>query len=83
MMTGLVLLARQGRFQPPISGYFAEHSYTLARGRNVVNVILVDFRGLDTFGEIIVLSVAALGVVAMIKLRIGQRARRGAAWERQ
>jgi multicomponent Na+:H+ antiporter subunit A len=83
MMTSLVLLARHGRFQNPISSYFAEHSYTLARGRNVVNVILVDFRGLDTFGEIIVLSVAALGVLAMIKLRIGQRARRAAAWERQ
>jgi len=36
-----------------------------AKGRNVVNVILVDFRGVDTLGEITVLAVAALGVVAL------------------
>lgn len=36
-----------------------------AHGRNVVNVILVDFRGADTLGEIIVLAIAALGVVAL------------------
>ena len=41
----------------------------LAYGRNVVNVILVDFRGLDTLGEITVLSVAAAGVWALLKLR--------------
>jgi len=34
-----------------------------------VNVILVDFRGLDTLGEITVLSIAALGVWALLKLR--------------
>ena len=41
----------------------------LANGRNVVNVILVDFRGFDTLGEITVLAVAALGVVALLRLR--------------
>jgi multisubunit Na+/H+ antiporter MnhB subunit len=35
----------------------------------VVNVILVDFRGFDTLGEITVLAVAALGVVALVRLR--------------
>jgi multicomponent Na+:H+ antiporter subunit A len=35
----------------------------------VVNVILVDFRGLDTLGEITVLSIAGLGVFALLKLR--------------
>jgi glutamate synthase domain-containing protein 2 len=38
-------------------------------GTNVVNVILVDFRALDTLGEITVLAIAALGVSAMIRLR--------------
>jgi multicomponent Na+:H+ antiporter subunit A len=41
----------------------------LAHGRNVVNVILVDFRALDTMGEITVLSIAAIGVFALLKLR--------------
>ncbi len=46
--------------------FYAENSYSLAKGKNIVNVILVDFRVLDTFGEIIVLSVAALGVFALV-----------------
>ncbi|MFP3881577.1 MAG: hydrogen gas-evolving membrane-bound hydrogenase subunit E [Actinomycetota bacterium] len=41
-----------------------------AGGRNVVNVILTDFRGLDTLGEITVLVVAALGVVALVRAPI-------------
>jgi multicomponent Na+:H+ antiporter subunit A len=46
----------------------------LAKGRNVVNVILVDFRAMDTYGEIIVLVVAALGVGALMrKKRKGKR----------
>src|SRR5690606_1755782 len=36
--------------------YFAESSFLLAHGRNIVNVILVDFRALDTMGEITVLA---------------------------
>jgi multicomponent Na+:H+ antiporter subunit A len=39
----------------------------------VVNVILVDFRALDTLGEISVLGIAALGVWAMLRLRPGRR----------
>ncbi|MBA4156660.1 MAG: DUF4040 domain-containing protein [Gemmatimonadetes bacterium] len=42
-------------------------SYPVAQGRNVVNVILVDFRGVDTFGEIAVLAIAALGAVALFR----------------
>lgn len=50
--------------------YFAENSALVAHGRNIVNVILVDFRALDTMGEITVLATAALGVGAL--LRIGR-----------
>jgi len=46
-----------------------ENSLVAAQGRNVVNVILVDFRALDTLGEITVLAIAALGVFAMLRLR--------------
>jgi multicomponent K+:H+ antiporter subunit A len=49
-----------------ISWFFVEHSVPLGGGRNVVNVILVDFRGYDTFGEITVLAIAALGVAALL-----------------
>ncbi|CAM3086378.1 Multisubunit Na+/H+ antiporter, MnhB subunit [Paracoccus aminovorans] len=49
----------------PISGYMLENSHTLGGGDNVVNVILVDFRGYDTFGEITVLGIAALAIFAL------------------
>jgi multicomponent Na+:H+ antiporter subunit A len=48
-----------------------------AYGRNIVNVILVDFRALDTLGELTVVAVAALGVYALIKLRRRRRAEGG------
>jgi multicomponent Na+:H+ antiporter subunit A len=51
--------------------YFAQNSVLMAHGRNIVNVILVDFRALDTMGEITVLATAALGVRAL--LQIGRR----------
>ncbi len=66
-MTALVLQARAVQLQPTISSFFGESAWTEAFGRNVVNVILVDFRALDTFGEIVVLAVAALGVVALLR----------------
>jgi len=53
------------------SRYYAENAYLLAKGKNVVNVILVDFRGLDTLVEITVLTIAAIGVYSMLKLKIG------------
>ncbi len=55
---------------PSIREYFIENSKELAGGYNIVNVILVDFRGLDTMLEILVLAIAALGVISMIKLRL-------------
>ncbi|MBX6741249.1 MAG: monovalent cation/H+ antiporter subunit A [Acetobacteraceae bacterium] len=55
--------------QPPdgISGYFLERAYAEGGGTNVVNVILVDFRGFDTLGEITVLGVVALAVYALLR----------------
>jgi multicomponent Na+:H+ antiporter subunit A len=52
-----------------ISSYYLDNSYLLAKGKNVVNVILVDFRGIDTMIEIVVLSIAAIGVYGLIKFR--------------
>lgn len=55
-----------------ISTYMVENSAPLAYGRNIVNVILVDYRALDTLGEMFVLALAAIGVIAMLKLRHGE-----------
>lgn len=67
-MTLLALKAIDVNFNHPISDYFVENSYIKAYGENIVNVILVDFRALDTLGEITVLTIAALGAFALIKL---------------
>jgi multicomponent Na+:H+ antiporter subunit A len=64
------LAASQGRddvVAPSISAEMLERSVPDGKGSNVVNVILVDFRGLDTLGEITVLLVAGLGVVALAR----------------
>lgn len=53
-----------------VGDYYARNAYLLAKGKNVVNVILVDFRGLDTLVEISVLAVAAIGVFGLLKLRL-------------
>ena len=68
-MTLLVLVATTEQFSDPISAFYRDASYLEAFGRNVVNVILVDFRGIDTLGEITVLAVAAMGVVALLRMR--------------
>jgi multicomponent Na+:H+ antiporter subunit A len=59
--------SRQDITAPSISQEMIARSLPDAEGANVVNVILVDFRGMDTLGEITVLLVAALGVVALAR----------------
>ncbi len=51
-----------------LSEYFAARSYTEAYGRNIVNVILVDFRALDTFGEIAVVVIAGIAVMSLLAM---------------
>lgn len=70
VMAGVALGASGGRAFDSIASYFVEGSYKLAGGKNMVNVILVDFRGFDTMLEITVLGIAALGIYAMIRLRL-------------
>jgi len=69
IMTLLMLAVLDIQYFDSISSYFIDNSYGLAFGKNIVNVILVDFRQLDTLGEIFVLGLAALGVYSMVKLR--------------
>ncbi len=68
MMTLLMLLSSSNPAESRLAAYFAQNSFAAANGRNIVNVILVDFRGFDTLGEITVLAVAAVGVFALIRL---------------
>jgi NADH:ubiquinone oxidoreductase subunit 5 (subunit L)/multisubunit Na+/H+ antiporter MnhA subunit len=65
----LLLIANSDTLYPSIASYFLEQSLRLGGGRNVVNVIVVDFRGYDTMGEITVLALAAIGVYGLIKLK--------------
>jgi multicomponent Na+:H+ antiporter subunit A len=73
VMTSIILLVTDYPLVSELKLYYAQQSYLLAKGRNVVNVILVDFRALDTMGEIAVLSIAGLGVMALAKLRLGKQ----------
>lgn len=72
IMTTLVLVANTESVHSGIGRFFAENAFIKAYGRNVVNVILVDFRGLDTLGEITVLAVASLGVYMLLKKPTGK-----------
>ena len=71
----LVLSATSVPADGALSAYFAQSSVPFGKGRNVVNVILVDFRALDTLGEITVLALAALGVYALMGLKTGPEGR--------
>lgn len=58
---------------PPIVDFYEKNSLSLAHGHNIVNVILVDFRGLDTLGEITVLGIAGIGAFSLLKLIVGRK----------
>jgi multicomponent Na+:H+ antiporter subunit A len=53
-----------------VTEFFEANSLTKAYGRNIVNVILVDFRALDTLGEVAVVATAAMAVIALLKVRV-------------
>ena len=70
LITILALEVIQEPMQNETGKFYAENAYLLAKGKNVVNVVLVDFRGIDTLVEITVLVIAAIGVFGLLKLRI-------------
>jgi multicomponent Na+:H+ antiporter subunit A len=70
---GLVLSIATTETGPRLRQYFAEFGPTLGHGRNIVNVILVDFRGFDTLGEITVLATAAIGVRGLLRFAAAGR----------
>ncbi|MBS0315895.1 MAG: monovalent cation/H+ antiporter subunit A, partial [Proteobacteria bacterium] len=66
-MAGLSLAMMSRPFPESTSTFFLENALSLGGGRNVVNVMLVDFRGFDTFGEIAVLGIVAITVYALLR----------------
>jgi multicomponent Na+:H+ antiporter subunit A len=73
LVTLVLVAVLQGDIDRRITDYFEAASWPEAYGRNIVNVILVDFRALDTFGEIAVVVIAALAAYALMR---GTRYRR-------
>jgi multicomponent K+:H+ antiporter subunit A len=66
-VAGLAYAVMRHDVADSVSSFFLERSYTEGGGRNVVNVILVDFRGFDTLGEISVLGIVALTVFVLLR----------------
>jgi multicomponent Na+:H+ antiporter subunit A len=62
-----VLFTVSRPYFPVIGDYFLYNSVALGHGGNVVNVLLVDFRGFDTYGEVTVLGIAAVGGYAVLR----------------
>jgi multicomponent Na+:H+ antiporter subunit A len=69
IVTLLLFASAAGPLDRSITAYYESLSLVKAHGRNIVNVILVDFRSFDTLGEIIVVAVAGLAGVALIRRR--------------
>ena len=67
VVTLVMVAVLQGDLDRRLTDFFETASWTEAYGRNVVNVILVDFRALDTFGEIAVVVIAALSAYALLR----------------
>ncbi|WP_236515214.1 hydrogen gas-evolving membrane-bound hydrogenase subunit E [Sandaracinus amylolyticus] len=69
LVSALALAAARTNPDPSVSAWFLEQSLPAAHGHNVVNVILTDFRSVDTLGETIVVATAGFGVFALLRLR--------------
>lgn len=62
----VTIFAMNARTTEPISVYMQDLAYEIGHGANTVNVLLVDLRGFDTFGEISVLVIAATGIASLV-----------------
>lgn len=67
-LTLLLLRVLETDFDASLTEFFNTYSLQIAHGRNIVNVILVDFRGIDTFGEIAVVMTSGLAILALIRV---------------
>jgi multicomponent Na+:H+ antiporter subunit A len=65
-VTIIALIGHGNKLFAPISDFYIENSKTLGGGNNIVNILLVDFRALDTLGEITVIAIAVIGVFVLL-----------------
>lgn len=72
LLAGLLLWGGGAPLDPSLSSFFAAKSVPEAHGRNVVNVIIVDFRALDTLGEIAVVALTGLALAPLFRLLRGR-----------
>lgn len=70
-VTLLLASVLQASLDMRLTEFFAQTSVAIAHGHNIVNVILVDYRGLDTLGEIAVVMTAGIAILALIRIRAG------------
>lgn len=68
--SAMLLKSVQSPFNSVLTDFFNAYSKVIAHGANVVNVIIVDFRGTDTLGEISVVVVTGLAILALIRIRV-------------
>ena len=73
--TMLLIKVTQAPFDTVLTDFFNQYSKTIAHGSNVVNVIIVDFRGTDTLGEIAVVMIAGLAILSLVRLRAASHRR--------
>ncbi|WP_198166260.1 Na+/H+ antiporter subunit A [Sporosarcina ureae] len=73
MVTLVALSSHSQKMIPSISKYYKDTVESEAAGGNIVNVILVDYRGFDTLFEIAVLAIAGIAVLGMIRLRVSRK----------
>ena len=64
-----LLAVTQQPFRPYLTEFFEAYSKAIAHGGNIVNVIIVDFRGTDTLGEIAVVMITGLAILSLIRVR--------------
>ena len=65
----MLLKSTEQSFDTNLTQFFSAYSKLIAHGNNVVNVIIVDFRGTDTLGEIAVVMITGLAILALIRIR--------------
>ncbi len=73
-MGALLMAITEAPLDMRLSEFFSTYSAAIAHGRNIVNVILVDFRALDTLGEITVVLITGVAALALIRVRSSEKA---------
>ncbi|KAA0972303.1 putative monovalent cation/H+ antiporter subunit A [Aureimonas fodinaquatilis] len=72
-----LITVTQTELNTDLSDFYVKYAYVIAHGRNIVNVILVDFRAVDTMGEIAVVLTTGAAILALVRIRVSKKDRHG------